>query len=73
MPGIVSELLVTAAAIEKLGARAISGDEVGQLPRHPHVTVRNPHAGGQPGGRRLLIGATDGGVASRLSSRALSL
>lgn len=61
MPDVVHELLATEAAIEKLGARAISSDEAGQLPRNRHVTVRNPSEAREPGARRLLIGRTDGG------------
>lgn len=60
MPDVVYELLVTERALDKLGARDISSDEVGQLPRNPHVTVRNPHDDAR-GRRRLLIGRTDGG------------
>ena len=47
-------------ALDKLGARGISDEEAGQLPRNPHVTVRNPR-GAEPERRRLLIGRTDGG------------
>jgi hypothetical protein len=32
MPDVVHDLLATDAALEKLGARAISADEAGQLP-----------------------------------------
>lgn len=60
MPDVVHELLATEAAIGKLGARAISADEAGQLARNEHVTVRNPR-GGEAGKRRLMIGRTDGG------------
>jgi hypothetical protein len=61
MPDVVHELLATDIAIDKLGARAISVDEAGQLARNPHLTVRNPDAPPGPGHRRLLIGRTDGG------------
>jgi hypothetical protein len=61
MPDVVRELLATEAALEKLAARSISAEEASQLPRNQHVTVRNPHAGGEPDTRRLLIGETDGG------------
>lgn len=44
-----------------LGARGISAQEAEQLPRNPHVTVRNPRGGGEAGKRRLLIGRTEGG------------
>jgi hypothetical protein len=60
MADVVSELLVTEAAIDKLGSRGITIEESHQLPRNAYVTVRNPrHA--LPGQRRLLIGRTDGG------------
>jgi hypothetical protein len=57
----VHELLVTELGLAKLGAREISAEEAAQVPRNRHVIVRNPNAGGSPGRRRLLIGATDGG------------
>jgi hypothetical protein len=60
VPDEVVELLLTEAALDKLGARTISGDEVGQLLRNAHVVVRNPRAA-TPGSRRLLIGRTNGG------------
>lgn len=61
MPDVVSELLATEAALDKLGARSISADEAGQLARNRHVTVSNPRAGGRaPDKRRLMIGMTDG-------------
>lgn len=62
MRDVVSELLATEAALDKLGARSNSADEAGQLARNRHVTVRNPRASSTaPGKRRLMIGATDGG------------
>lgn len=61
MPDAVHELLATEAAVSKLGARAISADEAGQLARNRHVTVRNASEATEPGKRRLMIGATDGG------------
>jgi hypothetical protein len=60
MTEAVAELLVTEAAIDKLGARGISTDEARQVPRNAHVLVRNPNQE-PPGTRRLLIGHTDGG------------
>jgi len=49
------------AALDKLGARNnISAEEVEQLLRNEHVTVRNSH-GPESGSRRLLVGRTDGG------------
>ena len=60
MPERVAELLLTEAAIEKLGARSISVDEVHQLPHNVTVAVHNPRSN-PPGKRLLLIGRTDGG------------
>ncbi len=65
MPDLIAELLLTEAAIEKLGARGISVDETHQLPRNATVAVRNPRSA-PPGKRRLLIGRTDGGRALTL-------
>lgn len=61
MPDDVHELVATEVARDKLGARNISPAEVEEVPRNEHRIVRNPHAGGAPGKRRLLIGQTDGG------------
>jgi len=61
MADAIHELLITEAAIGKLGARGISADEAGQLPRNRHVTVRNPHEPADSPPRRLLVGRTDGG------------
>jgi hypothetical protein len=44
---VIHELLITDAAIGKLGARGISAHEAGQLPRNRHVTVRNPREAGR--------------------------
>ncbi len=52
MADVVHELLATEAAIEKLGARSITAEEAGQVPRNQHVTVRNPHGGARPAKRR---------------------
>ena len=60
MPDAISELLLTEAAIDKLGARGISAEEAHQLPHNANVTVRNPPSD-PPDKRRLLIGRTDGG------------
>jgi uncharacterized DUF497 family protein len=57
----VRELLVTEAALDKLGARGISAVEAEQVPRNPHVMVRDPRHRSEGSGRRLLIGRTDGG------------
>jgi hypothetical protein len=62
----VHELLVTEAALEKLGARGITAQDAEQLPRNQHLTARNPRAGREPDARRLLIGRTDGGRALTL-------
>lgn len=59
MADAIAELLVTEAAVEKLGARGISIEEARQLPRNANITVRNPHDD-RPVKRRLLIGRTDG-------------
>jgi hypothetical protein len=63
---VFHELLVTEVGLEKLAARGITAGEAEQVPRNPHVTVRNPHAGGEPNTRRLLIGLTSGGRALTL-------
>lgn len=60
MADAIAELLLTEAAIDKLGARAISIEETHAVPRNASVVVRNPHSE-PPGKRRLLIGRTDGG------------
>lgn len=59
MPTRVSELLLTFAAIDKLGARSISVSEVRELPWNGPAALRNPSAG--PADRRLLLGRTNGG------------
>lgn len=59
MPDVVHELVAPEVALAKLGARSISADEVGQLPRNRYAILRNPHGGGEPGTRRFLIGLTD--------------
>jgi uncharacterized DUF497 family protein len=58
VPDVFHELVATERALEKLGARNVSVDEVAQLRRNRYVIVRNPRA---PGRRRFLIGSTDGG------------
>lgn len=65
MPDEIAELLLTEAALDKLGAREITPDDARQVPRNAHVVVRNPR-GDAPGTRRLLIGRTDGGRALTL-------
>lgn len=65
MPEAIAELLVTEAAIDKLGARGITTHDARQIPRNDHALARNPHAA-SPGKRRLLVGRTDGGRALTL-------
>jgi uncharacterized DUF497 family protein len=60
MSDAIAELLVTEAAIDKLGARGITTHDARQIPRNAHVVARNPNKT-SPGKRRLLIGRTDGG------------
>lgn len=62
----VHQLLATDVALDKLGARAISAQEVEQLPRNHHVAVRNPREQASRGERMLLVGLTDGGRALTL-------
>lgn len=66
MPERVAELLLTEAAIDKLGARNISVDEVHQLPHNVAVAAHNPRSN-PPGRRLLLIGHTNGGRALTLA------
>jgi hypothetical protein len=66
MPDVVSELLITEAALDKLGTRTISAEETEQLLHNDHVTVRNPKDEAASSMRRLLIGRTDGGRALTL-------
>lgn len=60
MADAIAELLVTEAAIDKLGARGITIEETHQLLRNAKITIRNPHHD-PPGRRQLLIGRTGGG------------
>src|SRR5436190_3026514 len=53
---VVHELLATEAALDKLGGRAISAEEAGQLARNRHVIVSIPADPTEVGKRRLLIG-----------------
>ena len=59
VPEEVIELLLTEAALGKLGGRSIAAEEAEQVLRNAHVVVRNPRAP-DAGSRRLLIGLTDG-------------
>jgi uncharacterized DUF497 family protein len=61
VPDVIHELLATEVARDKLAARDISIEEVEQVLRNLHRTVRNPREDAEPGRRRLLIGETDGG------------
>jgi len=54
---VVHQLLATDVALDKLGARGITGEEAEQVPRNHHAIARNPRGGA----RRLLVGRTDGG------------
>lgn len=65
MPDVIAELLVTEAAIDKLGARGITTHDARQAPRNAHTLVRNPHETSL-GKRRLLVALTDGGRALTL-------
>jgi uncharacterized DUF497 family protein len=65
VPEAISELLLTETAIDKLGARGISIEEVHQLAGNANVTVRNLRSD-PPDRRRLMIGRTDGGRALTL-------
>ena len=59
MPPRVAELLLTAAAVGKLGARSITASEVEQLLWNGPTIVRNRRAATVD--RSLLIGMTNGG------------
>lgn len=65
MADAIVELLMTEAAIDKLGARGITTEDARQVPRNAHVVVRNPREE-SPGKRRLVVGRTDGGRALTL-------
>jgi putative ABC transport system ATP-binding protein len=63
-PYAVNQLLATEVALDKLGARAISGAEAEQAIWNRHVVIRNRRGRAerrQREGRRLLIGRSDGG------------
>lgn len=59
MPTDVRELRFTIAAIDKLGARGISEDEVAELLWNSYRTTYNPKSPNPE--RRFLIGKTNGG------------
>jgi hypothetical protein len=51
---VVRQLLATDLALDKLGARGISAEEVEQLPRNRHVTARNPRERADPASASCL-------------------
>ncbi len=62
MPDAVNQLLATEAALDKLGARAISVVEAGQTIWNRHVIIRNRRGSlerRQLDARRLVIGQSD--------------
>ena len=58
---LISQLLTTDVALDKLGARGISAAEAEQVPRNRHAMARNPRGPKEPPKRLLLVGRTDGG------------
>ena len=60
---MIHELLATTAAVEKLGARAISIEEAQQLLANRYVMLRKPRHRRRVGHgpARLVIGRTNGG------------
>jgi hypothetical protein len=66
MRDVVHDLLITESRPRgSSAARGISAEDTGQIARNPHVIVRNPRGGGEPGARRLLIGRTAAGRTRR--------
>lgn len=65
MGDAIAELLVTEAAVDKLGERGISVEEARQLGDNRYIILRNPGASRrspqQRRARRLVVGRTDGG------------
>jgi hypothetical protein len=62
VPDVVTQLLGTEVALDKLGARRISIVEAAQTIWNRHVMVKNRRGSPerpQPDDRRLLIGQTD--------------
>jgi hypothetical protein len=58
---VIHELLATTAAVENLGARAISIEEAQQLLDNHYVILRDPGRQRRRGpARRLVIGRTSG-------------
>jgi len=71
MADTIAELLVTEAAVDKLGKRGISVEEAQQLGDNSYVILRNPGASRRTPprrscARRLVVGHTDGGRALTL-------
>lgn len=70
MADTIAELLVTEAAVDKLGERGISVEEVQQLADNRYIIARNrgasPRTREQRRARRLVVGFTDGGRALTL-------
>jgi hypothetical protein len=66
MPDAIAELLITEAAIDKLGALGITTQDAHRIPRNAYIVVRNPHKTTSPAKRRLFIGRIDGGRAPTL-------
>ncbi|HEY7933904.1 MAG TPA: hypothetical protein VID48_08775, partial [Solirubrobacteraceae bacterium] len=65
MPDVVGQLLVTEAALDKLGARGISPVDAEQALWNHHVLITNRRGSpirSQKETRRLLIGRDDGGM-----------
>jgi uncharacterized DUF497 family protein len=61
---VIHELLATASAVEKLGARGISIRETEQILDNRYVILRNTRrreTDEQRRARRLVVGRTDGG------------
>lgn len=63
VPDTIAELLVTDAAIDKLGRRGISVEETEQLVdnRYAILRMRRRTAQPPPRARRLVVGRTNGG------------
>lgn len=70
MADTIGELLVTEAAVDKLGERGISVEEAQQLGDNRYIILRNPSASRRSPqerrARRLIVGYTDGGRALTL-------
>lgn len=65
MPDAIAELLVTEAAIDKLGARRITTHDARQIARNDHVIVRNPHKASVDLTTWLIITGWDSSVRER--------